>query len=146
MHLSKISALIGTLLCLAAVQVHAMTCEECKELESNIAATDQDIKNQDAEIERAFQKKDFAKVTQTQKRLAELSKKLVELKTQSLRCKDACRPDVVKRVECGKLLTEIAVMEADSGSAETDTERIDAKYKALLQCHQELQQILKEKH
>jgi hypothetical protein len=146
MFLTKIAVLVGTLLCLATMQAYAMSCDECKELEANIAATDQELKRQEAEIERAYQKKDLSKITQNQKRLAEISRKLLELKKQTPQCKDACRPDVVKRAECGALLAEIAMMESDAVQAQTSTERIDAKYKALLNCHQELEQLTREKN
>jgi hypothetical protein len=142
MHNWTISALFGILLCLSAAPILAMTCDECNELDQKTASTEQEIKTQDAELQNAFRKRDLAKVNQVEKQIAALSKKLVELRTsKDANCKDACKPEVMKKTECGAILAEIAAMEADSGSAETNKAKIDEKYKALLNCHKELQQL-----
>lgn len=146
MHNWKMSALLGILVCLSAAPIYAMTCDECNELDQKMASADQEMKVQDAELQQAFQKKDLVKVNQIEKQIAALSKKLVELQTsKAANCKDACKPEVMKKTECGNILAEIAAMEADTRSAEANREKIDAKYKALLNCHRELQQFSGEK-
>jgi hypothetical protein len=144
MYSWKIPVVVGALFFLTAVPVCAMTCDECNELDKNIESTNQEMATQEAELQRAFAKKEFAKANQAEKRIAALSKKLVELdKSKNDNCKDACKPEVIKKAECVKLLSAIAEMEADASSAEANKEQIDEKYKALLHCHQELQQLSK---
>jgi hypothetical protein len=146
MHKWKISAFLGILLCLSTAPALALTCDECNELDKNIELTSQEVATQEAELRSAFTKKDIAKANQAEKRIAALSKKLVELESsKAANCKDACKPEVMKRSECGKLLSEIAAMEADTRSAETSRENIDEKYKALLNCHKEQHQLSREK-
>ena len=140
MHWKKISLLVGILLFFSAGAVHPITCEECKEVERNISSTEQEIKKQDTEAERALEKKDLPKATQAQKQISELTKKLTELRGQTGKCKDACKPDVVKKTECRNILTEIAALEADAAASEA-TEKIDEKYKSLANCHRELQEL-----
>jgi hypothetical protein len=146
MHRWKIPAFLGILVCLSAAPVFAMTCEECNEIDKSIASASQERTEQEAELQRAFAKRDSPKVAPTQKRIAALSKKLAELeRTKAENCKDACKPEVIKKIECGKLLSEIAEMEADAASAESNKTQIDEKYKALLNCHKELKQLSGEK-
>jgi multidrug resistance efflux pump len=146
MHRWKFSVLLGLLLFLLAASAFPMTCDECKNLDKKIALTNQEMATLHAQLQSAYSKNDFSKANRTQKRLAELSRKLVKLQgSKNANCQDACDPEVVKKTECGQLLSEIADMEADAQSAEANREKIDKKYEALLECHRELQQFLKKK-
>jgi hypothetical protein len=138
----QIPAFLGILFCLSAASVFAMTCEECKEIEKDIASASQERTEQEAELQRVFSKRDVSKASQIERRIATLSKKLAELeRTKAANCKDACKPEVIKKTACGKLLSEIAEMEADAAAAENNKASIDDKYKALLNCHKELQRL-----
>jgi len=124
--------------------VLSITCEECKAIERNISFTDKELRQTESELSEAFSKRDYSRVTQLQAQINSLSKKLLDLKNQQTSCKDACRPDVVKQAECKSILAEIAVLDADAATSAANQEKVDAKYKELLDCNKELEQLKKQ--
>jgi len=100
-----------------------------------------DLAKKDRDLEKAFKKKDFRVVSELRKEINELRRKLLTLKGKEEDCKLACRPDVVKEAECGKIVEQIAKMEADDAPEKGDPAKIDALYKDLSLCNQELKKL-----
>ena len=118
----------------------AMTCEECQERDKKKSLVQQELAQKDKELDTAFKKRQFQKVTQIRKEVTALRKKLLEFKGGEEECKKACRPQVVKEAQCRKLINDIVKLEE---SSEVDTEKVDALYRDLAKCHRDLKQLKK---
>jgi len=100
-----------------------------------------DLARKDKELEAAVQKRDFRKITELRSGIVEIRRKVLNLITQSAKCKDACKPDVIKQTECHKLMEEIAGLESKEQAEDSEREKIDELYRKLLDCNEELKKI-----
>ncbi len=143
---TAICAIVGALVLCSAGLARSVTCDECQETEKNKAVTQQDLNQKEKDLETAFKKKAFQKVTEIRNQITDLRKKLMEMQDKSKDCKDACKPDVIKEAECTKLRGEINTLESDSSGAEADTEKaekVDTLYRDLRKCNKDLQELKK---
>lgn len=128
-------------LCLFYVQsAAAITCEECQELDKKKSLVQQQLTQKDKELTAAFEKRQFQKVTQVRQEVTALRKKLLDFKGDEDECKKACRPDVVKNLQCRKIMNDIIKLEE---SQEADAEKVDSLYRDLSKCNRELEQLKK---
>jgi demethoxyubiquinone hydroxylase (CLK1/Coq7/Cat5 family) len=118
----------------------AMTCEECQERDKKKSLVQQELTQKEKDLDTAFKKRQFQKVTQTRKEVTALRKKLLEFRGHEEECKKACSPEVVKKAQCRKLINDIVKLEE---SSEVDTEKVDALYRDLAKCHRDLAQLKK---
>jgi hypothetical protein len=151
MSINTISIIAGSLVIFTAVQLSAMTCEECREIEKTKAETQLEITEKDKDLTTAFEKKEFLKVRDIRTKVIELRKKLLDLRAKDDECKQACRPDVVKAAECSKIREEIIKAEDESKPEEQPKEKseeqiakTDALYRDLQRCNKELKQLKKD--
>jgi hypothetical protein len=151
MSINKISIIAGSLVIFTAVQLSAMTCEECREIEKTKAETQRDITDKDKDLTTAFEKKEFLKVRDIRSKVTELRKKLLDLRAKDEECRQACRPEVIKAAECSKIREEILKLEDESKPEEEPKEKseeqiakIDALYRDLSRCNKELKQLKKD--
>jgi hypothetical protein len=145
-----ISIIVGFLAIFTSGQVFAVTCEECREIDKNKGATQQDITEKDKELATAFEKKEFQKVRDIRSKVIELRKKILDLRAKDEECRQACQPDVVKTAECSKIREEIIKAEDEPKSEEKPQEKsedqiakIDALYRDLQRCNKELKELKK---
>ncbi|HTY26046.1 MAG TPA: hypothetical protein VMC85_23150 [Desulfomonilaceae bacterium] len=134
--------MLGAMMVLLEGRVNAITCDECRETEKNKVRIQQEITAKDQDLKTAFEKKEFQKVRDIRNRVTEMRKQLNELRANDDKCKDACRPDVVKTAECAKIREEILKTEDESQSRE-QIEKVDALYRDLLRCNNELKLLKK---
>ncbi len=152
MRVNTISIIVGSLVVFTAVQVSAVTCEECREIEKSKIEAQQEITEKDKELTTASEKKEFKKVLEIRGRLTELRKKVLDLRSKDDECKRACRPDVTKAAECSKIRDEILKAEDESKSEEQPQEKpedqiakIDSLYRDLQRCNKELKDLKEQK-
>ena len=100
-----------------------------------------ELTKNEREMERAFKKKEFRKVTDLRNAIVELRRKHLTLKSKQPECKVACRPDVVKQAECAKIVAELAAKDTEDLSSSTEREKIDERYKDLVTCNRELKRL-----
>ena len=150
MQIKIIRILFAFLVVFTAVQVSALTCEECRQIEKSKMETQQDITEKEKDLSTASEKKEFKKVLEIRSKLIDLRKKIVDFRTKDDECKQACRPDVIKAAECSKIRDEILKTEDESKSEEQPQEKsedeiakIDALYRDLQRCNKELRQLKK---
>lgn len=132
--------LIAASLLLCAQGAGAITCEECREIDKKRSLLAQEISQKDKDLTKAFDKKQFKKVTQIRNEVTALRKKLMEFKGSEEDCKKACRPDAIKYAECRQIMADIVRLE---DSEEVNTEKVDSLYKDLYKCKKELEQLKK---
>ncbi len=150
MSIKTISIIVGSLVIFTAVQLSAMTCEECREIEKNKTEAQREITDKEKDLTTAFDKKEFLKVRDIRSKITELRKKLLDLRAKDEECRQACRPDVIKAAECTKIRDEILKLEDESKSEEKPQEKsedqiakIDTLYRDLQRCNKELKQLNK---
>jgi hypothetical protein len=150
MSINTISIIAGSLVIFTAVQVSAITCEECREIEKTKAETQREITDKDKDLTTAFEKKEFTKVRDIRTKVTDLRKKLLDLRTKDEECRQACRPDVVKAAECSKIREEIIKAEDEPKSEDEPKEKseeqiakTDALYRDLQRCNKELKELKK---
>jgi hypothetical protein len=150
MRINAISIVVGYLVLFTAVQVSAVTCEECREIEKNKTEAQREITEKDKDLTTAFEKKEFVKVRDIRSKVTELRKKVLDLRAKDEECKQACRPDVIKAAECSKIREEILKLEGESKPEEEPKEKseeqiakIDALYRDLQRCNKELKGLKK---
>ena len=120
-----------------------VTCDECREFDKQRAHTQLDLSRKEREMEKAFKKREFRKVTEIREEITELRRTLLTLRSREPECKVACRPDVVKAASCKKLVREIVDLDKDELSTKEDRKKIDEKYSELEACNQELRKLRK---
>jgi len=118
----------------------AITCDECQDLDKKRSLVQQELTQKDKDLDAAFKKRQFQKVTQIRNDVTALRKKLLEFKSSEDDCKKACRPEVVKDSQCRKIMTDIAKLE---DSQEVDTSKVDSLYRDLSKCRRELEKLKK---
>jgi hypothetical protein len=119
----------------------ALTCEECREFDRERSRIQLELTKKEHDMERAFKKKEFRKVSELRNEINELRRQHLTLKGKEPECKIACRPDVVKEAECNKIIAELAEMDKESVTSEDETKRIDERYKDLSVCNRELKKF-----
>jgi len=132
--------IVGVLGLLCGQALAGMTCEECQERDKKKSLVQQELTQKDKDLDAAFKKRQFQKVTQIRKEVTALRKKLLEFKGDEEECKKACRPEIVKEAQCRKIMNDIVKLE---DSSDTDTEKVDSLYRDLAKCHRELEQLKK---
>lgn len=132
--------IVGVLGLFCAQALAAMTCEECQERDKKRSLVQQELTQKDKDLDAAFKKRQFHKVTQIRKEVTALRKKLLEFRGDEEECKKACRPEVVKEAQCRKLINDIIKLE---DSSEVDTAKVDSLYRDLAKCHRDLEQLKK---
>jgi predicted RNase H-like nuclease (RuvC/YqgF family) len=140
---TAILPIVAALLLYSAGAAHCVTCDECQELEKNRGVTQQELTQKEKDLETAFKRKEFQKVTEIRNQITDLRKKLMEMQDKSKDCKNACKPDVIKEAQCRKLLSEINTLESTPSGTEAGTEKLDGLYRDLRKCNQELQELKK---
>jgi hypothetical protein len=130
---------VSALVLAVATPALSVTCEECKDLEKKKDEVQHELTQKDKDISAAFEKKQFQRVTQIRNEITVLRKKLIDVRSHDEECKKACRPDIVKELECRKKRSEI--LKLDTGDSTTDTAKIDALYRELSKCNRELEQL-----
>lgn len=129
----------------AAESVFALTCEECREIEKNVSLLQRELKEKDNQLKDFFNKREFKKINEIQQRVDEITKELIKLKSSNNDCTDACKPDMIKKMECRKLCDEIVEMEGKPDSdSDAAKEKIDARYRELANCNAELEKLIKQ--
>jgi len=123
-----------------AQSASAITCDECQDLDKKRSLVQQELTQKDKDLDAAFKKRQFQKVTQIRNDVTALRKKLLEFKSSEDDCKKACRPEVVKDSQCRKIMTDIAKLE---DSQEVDTSKVDSLYRDLSKCRRELEKLKK---
>lgn len=129
------------LLLSGAVYCKSLSCEECRQLDRERSRVQLELTKKEREMERAFKKKEFRKVTDLRNAIVELRRKHLTLKSKQPECKIACRPDVVKQAECEKIVAELAEKDSEDLSSATEREEIDERYKDLVTCNRELKRL-----
>lgn len=142
-HRTAICVIVWALVFCSAGVARSITCDECQEIEKNKAVTQQDLTQKEKDLETAFKKKEFQKVTEIRNQITDLRKKLIDFMDKGKDCKAACKPEVIKEAECKKLRGEINTMESASSNTEADAEKVDALYRDLRKCNKELQELKK---
>lgn len=128
-----------------ADSVFAVTCEECREIEKNVSLLQRELKEKDVQLKDLFNKREFKKINEIQQRVDDITKELIKLKSSNNDCTDACKPDMIKKMECKKLCDEIVEMEGKPDSDNEQTkEKIDARYRELANCNSELEKLKKQ--
>jgi hypothetical protein len=116
-----------------SLSAHALTCEECKELNKTKQSILQQLLKKDEELNAAFNKKNFSEVGEIRNKMLELRKKMIELRGTDEKCEEACKPDIVKGVECRKIIEDILRLEAAENAA--NDVQVDALYRELKTCN-----------
>ncbi len=124
-----------------AASARSATCEECQELDKIKAVAQQQLTEKEKALEAEFKKKAFQKVTEIRSDINNLRKKLMELEDKSKGCQDACKPDVIKNLECQKLRSEINALETAPSGHEADAKKVDELYRDLRRCNKELREL-----
>ncbi|AFM27122.1 hypothetical protein [Desulfomonile tiedjei] len=124
-----------------SLSAHALTCEECKELNKTKQSILQQLLKKDEELNAAFNKKNFSEVGEIRNKMLELRKKMIELRGTDEKCEEACRPDIVKGVECRKIIEDILRLEAVENTV--DEAQVDALYRQLKTCNSEWEKLKK---
>jgi len=133
--------LAGALLIAASIPAFSLTCDECREIEKKREAARQELAQKEKEISAAFEKKQFQKVGKIRSEITAMRRSVLDMRAQDEECKKACRPDVVKELECQRLESEL--LKLDTEDSQTDTDKIDALYRELSRCTRELEQLKK---
>ncbi len=137
-HILVITAIAFTL---GAAPVFAITCRECQNLEQEKRALQQELDELRQVINTAFQQKKYKDVKATNKRINEIRRKLMDIREFDDQCRDACRPDVVKRDECTRLKKEILSLESSGAISEEQIAKVDKLYLDLRRCNRELREL-----
>jgi len=132
--------IVGALCLLSTQALAAVTCEECQERDKKKSLVQQELSQKDKDLDAAFKKRQFQKVTQIRNEVTALRKKLLEFRGDEEECKKACRPEVVKEAQCRQIMNDIVKLE---DSNEADTEKVDSLYRELAKCHRDLEQLKK---
>jgi hypothetical protein len=139
-------ALLGVWLLAWSGAALAVTCEECRDMEKQKAALGQQIGDEAKKIQEAMDKKQFPQALEIRNRVNEMRKRVNEITLRvEKECRDACRPDVVKAAECGRIRQEIASLDS-SNLPPADQEKVDRLYRDLLRCNEDLVQLQKTRH
>ena len=142
-HLRRVGAMLGLFVLIAGGQAYSkdLSCEECREFDRERAQIQIEIAKKEREMERTFKKKEFRAVSDLRNEINELRRKHLTLKGKEPDCKKACRPDVMKGLECSKLIATLAEMDKDEVSSESELKEIDERYKELVVCNRELKKL-----
>lgn len=142
-HLRRVGAMLGLFVMIAGGQAYSkdLSCEECREFDRERAQIQIEIAKKEREMERTFKKKEFRAVSDLRNEINELRRKRLTLKGKEPDCKKACRPDVMKGLECSKLIATLAEMDKDEVSSESELKEIDERYKELVVCNRELKKL-----
>lgn len=134
---------MGLFVVIASGQVLAkgLTCDQCREQDREKTQIQMEIAKKEREMERAFKKKEFRTVTDLRNEINELRRKHLRLAGKEPECKKACRPDVVKELECSKIINELAQMDKAEATSEAEQKKIDERYKELEVCNRELKKL-----
>lgn len=138
-----IGMLLGFLVIAAGGQAYgkSLSCDECREFDRERAQIHIEIAKKEREMERAFKRKEFRSVADLRTEINELRRKHLTLKGKESECKKACRPDVIKEVECAKIITELVGLDKGGNISESDLKKIDDRYKELVICNRELKKL-----
>jgi uncharacterized protein len=121
---------------------HSITCEECQEVEKKVKAAQKELSEKGKELKVAFDKEQYATVTEVRNRMTELRSKLLQLRKQTAQCRDACKPEVVKAAECRKIKVTIGKLDSEGPQSADQIRRVDQLYRDLANCNDELRRML----
>jgi hypothetical protein len=124
-----------------SLSAHALTCEECKELNKTKQSILQQLLKKDEELNAAFNKKNFSEVGEIRNKMIELRKKMIELRGSDEKCEEACKPDIVKGTECRKIAEDILRLEAAENTA--DDAQVDDLYRQFKTCNTQWEKLKK---
>lgn len=144
--MTRITAVLMFLACLAlftSVPAGAvsLTCDECREFDKKRAQTQMELARKERQLDKAFKKKEFRKVTGIREHITELRRKLLTLKSREPECKIACRPDVVKEAYCKKIIGDIVKMNESQLMTKEDRDKIDERYRDLADCNRDWEKL-----
>jgi hypothetical protein len=137
--LNKLLTFACVIILQAAPTVWAITCEECKGLEKNRKETQEELSQRRKELQDALGESNIPKAKSLRDAVDGLRGRLRGLEGDMKPCKDACRPDAIKKEECLRIKREIVTMESSGDSA-----KVDARYRDLAKCNVELRRLLKQ--
>ena len=118
----------------------AVTCKECREMEKQKLALQQELDAKEHRLKDAYGEKQYKEVTELRTRIVDLKRQLLDLRKEDVACRDACRPDVVKESECQEIRAEIMKAE-ESPDAGNDSAAMDKLYKDLARCNDDLKHL-----
>lgn len=137
----KLLMLVCIVVVQAAPEVWAITCEECKTLEKNRKTAQDELSERRKELQDALAQSNIPKAKSMRDAVDSLRSRIKGLDGEMKPCKDACRPDRIKKDECVRIKKEIVQMESAGAS---DTDKVDGRYRELVKCNAELRVLLKQ--
>ncbi|MEW6351264.1 MAG: hypothetical protein AB1646_19585 [Thermodesulfobacteriota bacterium] len=128
---------------LVAAQAFSMTCEECLELNRRKAALEKTLNDERNKQRQAQDMKNVQEVVEINKRIINVNKDINavvrEISDNRKECEAACKPDVVQKMKCRKLMERIDELESGAPSpGEEQLTKIDGLYRDLQKCRKEL--------
>ena len=148
---------------------YSITCDECRDLQKQRSDVQVELARKERELDQAVTRRDFRKISGLRGEVNQLRAQLLNMRGRDEECVIACRPDVMKELECRKLLEEIASLESGATKGADDTSKepkgvaqesdagktaetkpveqsdsaakIDELYRDLARCHRELKRL-----
>jgi hypothetical protein len=142
-HLKRVGTMLGLFALILGGQAYSkdLSCEQCQQFDRERAQIQIEVAKKEREMEGAFRKKEFRTVSDLRTEINELRRKHLTLKAKEPECKKACRPDVVKGLECAKLISTLAEVDKEDVTSESELKKIDERYKDLEVCNRELRKL-----
>lgn len=125
--------------------VFSITCDRCMEIEKEKKQVKQELDEGQKEMKDAFQKQEYDKMKTLRNRINDLRKKLIDLRKTDVDCRDACRPEELKKGECEKIKRELVSIDTDGEHSEDEIKKIDKLYEKLLECDREWRRMIGER-
>ncbi len=127
-------------------QAFSMTCEECQELNRKKAALEKTLSDERDKQKNAQEQKNVQEVMEINKQIINVSKDInavaKEIAANRQECEAVCKPDVVQKMKCRRLMEQIDELESQTSSAgEEQLDKIDGLYLELQKCRKELKQM-----
>lgn len=134
-------AVLTAYLALPVAAVQALNCKECLGIEADKRTVSRELQDKSAQLKKAFEGREYAKVKTLNAEITELRKRLIKLRESDRECRDACTPEAVKENECSKLKLKIAELEGKGNLNEDEIREIDRMYTDLRRCDIELRRL-----
>lgn len=142
MFRKSVMAILVGLFVMVPWPVFSITCDECLNIEKEKKKMRKELSDSGEDLKEAFQRQEYVKVRGLRNRINELRKKLIDLRKTDVECRDACRPEEVKKSECQRLRREIVELETKEAQSEDQIKKVDELYAKLLKCNEEWRRMI----
>ncbi len=139
--ISAIVVVVGLILVMPW-PVFSITYERCQEIEKEKVQVRKEIAEGEEEMKSAFRQRQYDKVKALRNSITELRKRLVELRKTDTDCREASKPEEVKKSECEKIKRELLALDTDEQQSEEQIKKIDELYRRLLRCNEEWRRMV----